>query len=272
MDKMKKYVKGIEFLPPTMMKSIGDGMQKGIGGFFSDYDFRGKTWAKLTRSEPAPDKVENRSAYQSDGQGLLKRGAVRYQTLVPSYTVTFAYFLVLVMGWLFAAERRHGTLVRLNAAPLARWQILLGKLLPCAAVSLVQGFGLLVAGHFLFGLPLGAKPTLLIPVVAGTSGAAVGLAMLVASLARTEQQVSVNGTLLVMVLAGLSGSLMPRYLMPEEMRQLSKITPHAWSLDAYQQLLTNPEPQTAIVWTACAALAGFSLIFLALAWWRMETE
>lgn len=272
MEKMKKYVVGIELLPPALLKSIGDAMQKGISGFFVDYDFRGKTWAKLTKSEPPPKREANTSAYQSDGKGFVRRGAVRYQTLVPSYTVTFAFFLVLVMGWLFAAERRHGTLVRLNAAPLARWQLLLGKLLPCFAVSLVQGYGLLLAGYVLFGMPLGTRPELLIPVVFCTSFAAVGLAMLVAAVAKTEQQVSVNGTLLVMVLAGLSGSLMPRYLMPEEMRSLTRVTPHAWSLDAYSQLLTNPEPQTAIIATACAALCGFGLAFLLLAWWLMSVE
>lgn len=272
MDKMKKYVAGIELLPPSLLKSIGDAMQKGISGFFVDYDFRGKTWAKLTKSEPPIVKAENRSAYVSDGQGIIRRGAVRYQTLVPGYTVTFAFFLVLVMGWLFAAERRHGTMARLNAAPIGRWQILLGKLLPCLAVSLFQGFGLLILGYALFGLPLGARPELLIPVVISTSFAAVGLAMVVAAFAKTEQQVSVYGTLLVILLAGLSGSLMPRYLMPEEMRAMTRFTPHAWSLDAYAQLLTNPEPQMGIVFTACAVLLGFGSVFLAIAWWRMSHD
>ncbi len=271
MDKMKKYVAGIDLLPPSLMKSIGDAMQKGISGFFVDYDFRGKTWAKLTKSDPPKVKEANRSVYQSDGTGTIRRGAVRYQTLVPGYTVTFAFFLVLVMGWLFASERRHGTIVRLNAAPIARWQLLLGKLLPCLVVSLAQGFGLLVIGYLIFGLPLGSRPELLVPVVLGTSFAAVGLAMVVAAFAKTEQQVSVYGTLLVILLAGMSGSLMPRYLMPEEMRAFTRITPHAWSLDAYAQLLTNPEPQVGIVMTACAALVGFGATFLAIAWWRMST-
>ncbi len=270
MDKMKNYVAGIDLLPPALLKSIGDAMQKGISGFFVDYDFRGKTWAKLTKSDPPAAKAANLSNYQSDGTGAIRRGAVRYQTLVPGYTVTFAFFLVLVLGWLFAAERRHGTIARLHAAPIARWQLLLGKMLPCLAVSLAQGFGLLLAGAALFGLPLGARPEWLVPVVAATSFAAVGLAMLVAALARTEQQVSVYGTLLVILLAGMSGSLMPRYLMPEEMRALTRVTPHAWSLDAYAQLLTNPEPQLGIVANACLALVGFGAAFLTLAWWRLS--
>ena len=44
---------------------------------------------------------------------------------------------------------------------------------------------------------------------------------------RTETQVAVYGTLLVLVLAGVSGSMMPREMMPEQMRQLSLVTPHA---------------------------------------------
>ncbi len=269
MDKMKNYVAGIDLLPPALLKSIGDAMQKGISGFFVDYDFRGKTWAKLTKSDPPAAKTANLSNYQSDGKGAIRRGAVRYQTLVPGYTVTFAFFLVLVLGWLFAAERRHGTIVRLTAAPIARWQLLIGKVLPCLVVSLAQGFGLLLAGAALFGLPLGSRPEWLVPVVVATSFAAVGLAMLVAAFARTEQQVSVYGTLLVILLAGISGSLMPRYLMPEEMRAVTRITPHAWSLDAYAQLLTNPEPQIGIVTNACLALVGFGTAFLLIAWWRL---
>ena len=75
--------------------------------------------------------------------GMLGRGAVRYQVLVPSYTVMFAYFLVLTVGWLFVAERRQGTLKRLRAVPLLRSQILIGKLIPCFMLSIGQGLFLL---------------------------------------------------------------------------------------------------------------------------------
>ena len=103
----------------------------------------------------------------------------------------FAFFLVLTVGWLFVAERKHGTLIRLRFAPLTRGQILLGKLLPCFAVSVFQGFFLLAAGKLVFGMNWGTEPWLLIPVVICTSAAAVGLAMLVASVSRTETQVAV---------------------------------------------------------------------------------
>lgn len=271
MKRMDKYIPGLALMNANFRKSLGEGMQKGIANFFSNYQFTAKTWAGLTKSSPS-EKRENLSAYQSDGSGVIRRGAVRYQVLVPSYTVTFAFFLVLSVGWLFVAERRHGTLVRLRAAPLHRWQILLGKMIPCLVISIFQGFFLLVSGKLVFGMSWGPMPWLLIPIVLCTSLAAVGLAVLVAAIAKTETQVAVYGTLLVLVMAGVSGSLMPRDLMPEEMRNLSRITPHAWALDAYSQLLANPDPQVTIVLTACVALLGFSSLFLFIAWWRLRLD
>ena len=93
----------------------------------------------------------------ADGSGLLHRGAYRYQLLVPAYTVMFAFFLVLNIGWLFVAERRQGTLKRLRAAPLTRSQILLGKLLPCFVLSMCQAFFLLAAGKVVFGMKWGPE-------------------------------------------------------------------------------------------------------------------
>jgi ABC-2 type transport system permease protein len=260
-----EYLGKLPFIGSTITRTLQD--------VFSNYNFTAKTWAGLTKTSDRQGNLSNRTEFSGpDGSGILKRGAIRYQVLVPSYTVMFAFFLVLTVGWLFVAERKHGTLARLRAAPLSRGQILLGKVLPCLAVSLIQGFFLLIAGKLVFGMNWGPDPLMLVPVVICTSVAAVGLAMLVASVARTETQVAVYGTLLVLVLGGVSGSLMPRDLMPESMKQFSRVTPHAWALDAYSQLLVNPRPDLTIVGTACLALLGFGAAFLALAWWRLDLE
>ncbi|HEY1192505.1 MAG TPA: ABC transporter permease [Gemmata sp.] len=270
---MGKEVSFGEVLTPSVQKQVGPTVKRGVGDLFSDYNFEASRWSDLVKSENRAGTTANRVAYRDTaGSGVLNRGALRYQILVPSYTVMFAFFLVLSVGWLFVAERKHGTLVRLRAAPLTRGQILLGKLLPCLVVSLLQGAFLLLAGRVLFGMTWGTRPELLLPLVASTSFAAVGLAVLVASVARTETQVAVYGTLLVLVLGGVSGSLMPRDLMPEQMKTVSLVTPHAWALEAYNQLLASPTPNVSLVLTACGALCAFGSAFTALAWWRMDLE
>jgi ABC-type multidrug transport system permease subunit len=162
---------------------------------------------------------------------------------------------------------------RLCAAPLSRAQILLGKLIPCFALSLFQGFFLLAAGKLIFGLDFGPEPLWLIPVVISTSLAAMGLALLVAALAQTETQVAIYGTLLVMVLAGLSGALMgDRSLMSDTLQTLTRFTPHAWALDAYRELLIASTPRLDIVLQACGVLTAFGLGFVLLAWWFLKLE
>jgi ABC-2 type transport system permease protein len=258
-----------EVLKPAVQDEVGPSVQDGVSATFSKYNFRAKTWAGLVKSEEQGRKGQI-STYEEEG--LPKRGDIRFQVLIPSYTVTFAFFLVLTVGWLFVAERRQGTLVRLRAAPLTRAQLLLGKFLPALGVSLFQGVFLIVAGKLLFGLSWGSQPLWLLAVVAATAFAASGLAMLVAGLAKTETQVAIYGTLLVLVLAVAGGTMMPRDFMPDWLRVWSHVTPHAWALDAYQQLLLNPEPNFGVVAGACAALVGFGAAFLLAAWRVMRVD
>src|SRR5207253_10447094 len=136
-----------------------------------------------------------------------------------------------------------------------------------------QGLLLLAAGKLIFGMrwgpeewSFGEQALWLLPVVIATSLAAMGLALLIASLARTETQVAIYGTPLVLILAGISGCLMPRDLMPEFMQQISLVTPQAWALQAYMQLLLSRDPNLMIVVQSSAVLVGFGVGFLALAW------
>jgi ABC-type multidrug transport system permease subunit len=259
---------------PEHKQAVGSGVQAALRSQFSKYELTGKTWAALTRSTAhRGGRVALSAPPEEGGSGLLRRGALRYQILVPAYTVTFAFFLVLTVGWLFVSERRQGTLKRLRAAPLSRAEVLLGKTLPCFVLSLAQGVFLLLAGKVVFGMrwgpadwPWWEQVLWLLPVVAATSVAAIGLALLVAALARTETQVAIYGTLLVLVLAGVSGCLMPRDLMPEQMKQISLVTPHAWALDAYSQLLLSASPNAMVVFEACLVLCLFGLGLLTVAW------
>src|SRR5262245_39361214 len=175
--------KGIPFgkvLQPSVQREVGPAVQDGVAETFSKYNFKAKTWAGLTRSDPHTGRAGSVSTYEAEG-GLPKRGSLRFQILVPSYAVTFAFFLVLTVGWMFVGERRQGTMVRLRAAPLTRGQLLLGKFLPALGVSLFQGLFLLLAGKLVFGLSWGTSPLWLLLVVAATAFSATGLAMLVAA-------------------------------------------------------------------------------------------
>jgi len=193
-----------------------------------------------------------------------------YQVLVPAYTVMFMFFLINIMARSFIAEREHGTLCRLRAAPVGHGALLVAKTVPFLIVSIVQGALLFVCGRMLFGMSWGSHPWMLVPVTLCTCVAATTLGLLVATLVRSEAQVSAYATLLVITLAGISGCMMPRDWLPDLMRQMSLITPHAWSLIAYDELLSEADAGPGRVWRSCLMLLVFSAGFFAAGWWRFR--
>jgi len=143
MSLLAEEVPGGKLLPASVKTALGSGVQGALKKLFPKYNLTEKTWAGLTKSQPRTDGGAETTVYVSEGLGLPHRGAIRYQILVPSYTVMFAFFLVLTVGWLFVSERRQGTIKRLRAAPLHNSQIVLGKLLPVYLISVGQGLFLL---------------------------------------------------------------------------------------------------------------------------------
>ena len=261
---------------------VGEGVQAALEKQFIKFNLTGMTWAALTKDTTQGEGAQVSEYVNQEGSGLLKRGAQRYQVLVPAYTVMFAFFLVPIVAWIFVTEKRQGTLRRLRSAPITRAQVLLGKLLPCYLISLAQGVFLLLAGRLFFGMrwgpeawPVAAQISWLLLIVACTSLAAMGLAMFMASLAQTEMQVALYGAVPVLLLALIGGCVLPREMMPEETKRLGHLTPHGWALDAYRELLGATgayEPNLVTVQVACAVLAAFGAGLLALAWGMLRLE
>jgi len=228
-----------------------------------------------TESNPNPavatgklDKTAENDTNNKDDS--TEPGNPVYQTLVPAYTVMFAFFLVPIMGRSFIAERELGTLRRLRIAPISAVDLVLGKTIPFLVISLAQSAALFLFGRLLFGMSWGSQPWLLFPIVACTSLSATGMGLLIATLVRTDSQVSAYANFLVITLAGISGCFMPRDWLPEVMQTVSLGTPHAWSLIAYHEALTSQAPDVAEIAQACGVLSLFAVTLAAFGCWKMQ--
>ncbi len=228
-------------------------------------------------SEPASAAAgtavaDQASATQSASSGqAASSGNPVYEVLVPAFTVMFAFFLVNIMARSFLSERETGTLQRLRMAPIRRDQLLLGKTIPFLIISLAQSVLLFLFGKLLFGMSWGPDPTLLVPIIFCTSVAATGLGLLVATVVRTDSQVSAYANFLVITMAGISGCFMPRDWLPDLMKKISLVTPHAWALIAYDQALTTRIPNLDVIYQCCAMLLIFGAVYFAIGSWRFRT-
>ena len=213
---------------------------------------------------PPPDFLDPIATEQSTGGGSI------YDELVPAYTVMFVFFLVNIMARSFLTERELGTLRRLRIAPISETSILLGKTIPFLIISLIQTIILFGAGRLLFDMSWGGHPAMLLPIIFATSAAATGLGLLIATLVKSDSQVSAYATTAVIVLAGISGCFMPRQWLPELMQQISLATPHAWALIAYDELLNQAVPDLAQVWRCAGMLLLFAVAFFIAGAWRFK--
>jgi ABC-2 type transport system permease protein len=214
----------------------------------------------VNRMSEADNQESQAQAKPARPEPVKPRGNIIYQTLVPGFMVMFAFFLVNIMASSFINERKLGTLRRLQTSRISPTQLLWGKTLPFLAVSFTQCVLLFLSGKFMFGMSWGSYPFMLLPVILTTSISATGLGLLLATIVRTESQVSSYSTFLVLVLAGISGCYMPRGWLPQLMQTISLATPHAWSLIAFEELLTHKNPSMRVVAESCGILTAMGTV------------
>lgn len=158
---------------------------------------------------------------------------------IPAWTLFAIFFIIVPLSINLVKEKNQGTFVRLRSTPVSYATILGGKTVVYLCVCLIQFTLMLLVGIFLFpaiGLPevnvTGRLPMLY--TVAFFSGlAAIGLGLLLGTIAKTQEQAAPFGATLVVILAALGGVWVPVFVMPKFMQLVSKISPMNWGLEAF---------------------------------------
>ena len=136
----------------------------------------------------------------------------------------------------FVSERTQGTLFRLQMAPIGRIQLVAGKALACAVACLVLETLLLAIGRLGFHVVPNNWGLMALAGVS-TAAAFVGIMMLIAGLAKTEQAAGGVGWASMMPLAMFGGAMVPLAFMPHWMAQIGVVSPVRWGILAFEGAL-----------------------------------
>lgn len=188
------------------------------------------------------------------------------QQSVPAYTIFGVFFIALTLATSVVRERADGTMTRLRVSPLSRPTVLLGKLLPYYLVNLAQIAAMFAVGVACFGVELGDLAGLL-AVSLALAGASTGLGLLIAAFGRTEAQVGALAVSSSITLAALGGMLVPAFVMPGAMQRVALLTPHAWALAGYHDVMLRGAGLTAVLPSVLALLGFAAAFFVAAALW-----
>ena len=193
------------------------------------------------------------------------------QQNVPGFTIFGVFFIMQPLALSIYEEKTNGTFRRLQAAPLSHTALLLGKLIPFFIINLIQMVLMLTVGVLAFHITLGNDPLALVLLAVATAAAANGMGLLVTALAKTREQMSGMSTLLSVTLAAIGGMMVPTFIMPGFMQVVSRVTPHAWALQGFQDVMIRGMG-AADVLPEVGVLMGFAAVFFAVALWRFRFE
>lgn len=161
---------------------------------------------------------------------------------VPAWTIFAMFFMVVSLGTNLVKERTNGSFVRLKTMPTNFMLVIGAKMLLYTAAGMVQVALIFSLAKLTFpwmGLPPLSMPDngvgfVLMTFLSGLS--AVSYAMLIGTLARTQEQAHGFGAISIVLLAAIGGIWVPSFVLPEWLQHLSLISPLNWCLQGYYVL------------------------------------
>lgn len=132
-------------------------------------------------------------------------------------------------GLSLVTERTRGTMVRLRSAPITRVHILAGKAGACFTATVALTTALLAVAYFFFSV----RPDSMIKLAIAVLSIAlcfVGIMMFLSVLGKTEQAAGGIGWAVLMGMAMIGGGMVPVFIMPKWLQNISDVSPVRWSI------------------------------------------
>jgi len=190
------------------------------------------------------------------GDGGRKRPSIAY--FAAGLGVMFLLFSLSARSGLLIDEREAGVLLRARAAGAGLGEILLAHGLFLTGLGLLQVTAMFCWGALAFDLDLFTPRHLagFFVLTPATAAAAAAFALVLAAASRTRAQLAGITAASVLVLSALGGSMFPRFLMPEALQRVGRLTFNAWALDGYQAVFWYESPPLAVLPHAAMLLAA----------------
>lgn len=184
--------------------------------------------------------ITYKEVYASELEDKIVPNAVQHN--VPAWTIFAMFFIAIPLSGSIMKEKNEGSVFRLHTMPTPYLLLVNGKIIVYVIVCQIQFLLMLSVGQVflpMLGLPalvLGNSLLGISVLTLATAFAATGYGVMVGTLASTEHQAAIMGSLSIILLSALGGIWVPSYVMPEVMRNISAWSPLNWSLEGFYKL------------------------------------
>jgi ABC-2 type transport system permease protein len=199
------------------------------------------------------------------------------EVAVPGFTVLFVFLTAQSTARSIYDEKKVGSFRRLLSAPISKASLLAGKIMPNFITALIQ-----TAIIFLFGayglrlmgftpVELGKDPVALAIAVLLIALCSSALGVVIAALARTENQIGGLSTLILWGLGTLGGSIIPYFILENMLGPIPMVLPHYWANKALDDIMIRGM-MLGDVSLSLIMLLGFTAVFFLVGLWRFDFD
>jgi ABC-2 type transport system permease protein len=175
---------------------------------------------------------------------------------------------LLLTAMAVAREREQGTFDQLLVTPFRPAEIMAGKALPSLLIGLVQTTTILLVAQLWFRIPFAGSFATLYAGISVFLLAAVGIGLLLSSVAATMQQAMLSSFVVMMPFVLLSGLVTPLSSMPVALQYMTLINPLRYAIDIVHRVYLEGagfDRLTSDLWPlaviALVTLSGASWLF-----------
>lgn len=165
---------------------------------------------------------------------------------VAGTAVMMLLFSVAGIGGSLLDEKQEGMLKKLLCSPIPPDYILFGKLVFANIISIIQLIIMFVYAWLIFGLDIIHHLPSLVLMIFTIAFACTGFGIVLASFAKTRQQVQGFSSIIVLVMSGIGGSMIPLFVMPEIMQKIAVLTVNYWGIQGIYDIFWKLVPLTDI--------------------------
>jgi ABC-type multidrug transport system permease subunit len=171
---------------------------------------------------------------------------------------------VLLTALAIVGERERGTLDQLLVTPIGSAGLMLGKVVPYALVAAADFGALLLTMRFVFDVPVAGNVLLLAVLSGGFLLTALGLGLLISTIASNQLQAMLMAVFLLLPSVLLSGTIFERSLMPLPMQIVAYSIPLTYYIDILRGIILRGAGLSEL-WPSVIPLFGYGLLVFAFA-------
>ncbi len=266
-------------VPKAMYNSAGKEMTKEYFGSrlqLLDSVSRYKVFAALALSSQLGNRNDDKTLddlmkIKTTSVIAAKVGNVGLVQAVAGTAVMMLLFSLTGMGGGLLDEKEQGTLKRLLYSPIHPAEILLGKMMASIIVAAFQLSVMFIFASLVFHLHIMDKMLPLGILIFATAVACSGFGVFLATIARSRSQLQGMSTLIILSMSVIGGSMVPIFLMPTWMQNISVVSINYWSIQGFYDILWRQLPTTDILFLTRVGVLlaiGITLTLLAFRFFR----